>query len=85
MPKAIAPELISTHSSLYETHFYAWVQEQAKLLKLGKLNALDLKNLNLKNLIEEIESLGKQQKQKLISAWLSNWGKRRIRTNQHAR
>jgi len=45
------------------------VQEQAKLLKLGKLNALDLKNL-----IEKIESLGKQQKQKLISAWLSNWG-----------
>lgn len=40
--------------SLYETDFYAWTQEQAKLLKHHQWNQLDLPNL-----IEEIESLGK--------------------------
>lgn len=43
--------------SLYETDFYAWTQEQAKLLRKGQWNELDLPNL-----IEEIESLGKQDK-----------------------
>lgn len=46
--------------SLYETDFYAWVQEQAKLLCDRKWSQLDLLNL-----IEEIESLGKQQRQEL--------------------
>lgn len=47
-------------SQLYETDFYAWTLEQAKLLKQGKLNQLDILNL-----IEEIESLGKREKQEL--------------------
>ena len=47
-------------SQLYETDFYAWTLEQAKLLKQGQLNQLDILNL-----IEEIESLGKQQRQEL--------------------
>jgi hypothetical protein len=47
-------------SQLYETDFYAWTLEQAKLLKQGQLNQLDILNL-----IEEIESLGKGEKQKL--------------------
>lgn len=51
---------MNTQSILYETDFYAWTQEQAELLKLGKLNTLDVANL-----LEEIESLGKQQKQEL--------------------
>ncbi|MFM6070782.1 MAG: DUF29 family protein, partial [Dolichospermum sp.] len=42
-------------SQLYETDFYAWTLEQAKLLKQGELNQLDTLNL-----IEEIESLGKR-------------------------
>lgn len=46
--------------SLYETDFYAWVEEQAKLLRNHKWSQLDLPNL-----IEEIESLGKQQRQEL--------------------
>ncbi|HEY9607423.1 MAG TPA: DUF29 domain-containing protein [Allocoleopsis sp.] len=46
--------------SLYETDFYAWIQEQAKLLKNREWNQLDLPNL-----IEEIESLGKQQRAEL--------------------
>ena len=46
--------------SLYETDFYAWTQEQAQLLKHREWNKLDLPNL-----IEEIESLGKQQRAEL--------------------
>ena len=45
---------------LYKTDFYAWTQEQSELLKLGEWKALDILNL-----VEEIESLGKQQKQEL--------------------
>jgi hypothetical protein len=40
--------------SLYDTDFYAWTQEQAKLLRHQQWSQLDLPNL-----IEEIESLGK--------------------------
>ena len=46
--------------SLYEIDFYAWTQEQAKLLKHQQWSQLDLPNL-----IEEIESLGKQQRAEL--------------------
>jgi hypothetical protein len=46
--------------SLYETDFYAWTQEQASLLRKNQWSQLDLLNL-----IEEIESLGKQQRQEL--------------------
>lgn len=45
-------------SNLYETDFYAWTQEQASLLRQHQWSELDLLNL-----IEEIESLGKQQRQ----------------------
>lgn len=46
--------------SLYETDFYAWVQEQTNLLKNQQWNQIDLPNL-----IEEIESLGKQERAEL--------------------
>jgi hypothetical protein len=46
--------------SLYETDFYAWTQAQAALLRNQQWKQLDLQNL-----IEEIESLGKQQRQEL--------------------
>jgi hypothetical protein len=45
---------------LYETDFYAWAIEQASLLRQHQWSQLDLLNL-----IEEIESLGKQQRQEL--------------------
>jgi len=53
---------LSSHPSKnqYEQDFYAWTQEQSQLLRLGKWQELDLENL-----AEEIESLGKQQKQEL--------------------
>ncbi|MGF1601564.1 MAG: DUF29 domain-containing protein [Thermosynechococcaceae cyanobacterium] len=44
----------------YEIDFYAWTQEQAKLLSGQQWSQIDLPNL-----IEEIESLGKQQRQEL--------------------
>jgi hypothetical protein len=47
-------------SNLYETDFYAWTLEQSKLLQTGDFNRLDIVNL-----VEEIESLGKQQRQEL--------------------
>jgi len=47
-------------TNLYESDFYAWTIEQAELLQLRKLDRLDFDNL-----IEEIESLGKQQRQEL--------------------
>jgi Domain of unknown function DUF29 len=53
IPKPLMP-------SLYETDFYAWTQEQAQLLKLQKWSQLDLPNL-----IEEIESLGKRERAEL--------------------
>ncbi|RFP58111.1 MAG: DUF29 domain-containing protein [Limnothrix sp. CACIAM 69d] len=47
-------------SNLYEADFYAWTLEQSRLLKAG-----DLTHLDVVNLVEEIESLGKQQRQEL--------------------
>jgi hypothetical protein len=48
--------------SLYDQDFYQWTQQQAALLKAGALSQLDIENLT-----EEIESMGKSQKKELIS------------------
>ena len=45
---------------LYETDFYAWTQQQAKLLQTKAWGELDTANL-----IEEIESLGRRERQEL--------------------
>lgn len=52
--------ITSKSSELYETDFHAWTIEQAQFLREGSWN-----NLDVPNLIEEIESLGKQERQKL--------------------
>ncbi|MBB6249968.1 DUF29 domain-containing protein [Nitrospirillum iridis] len=49
-------------SSLYERDFYAWANEQAALLRAGKLAAADVAHI-----AEEIESMGKTEKRELIS------------------
>jgi Domain of unknown function DUF29 len=49
-------------SSLYDKDFYAWTQEQASLLHSRQWSQLDLLNL-----IEEIESLGRQERRELIN------------------
>jgi FMN phosphatase YigB (HAD superfamily) len=47
-------------TTLYEQDFHAWTQQQAELMRSGQLSRLDLENL-----IEELESLGKQERQEL--------------------
>jgi Domain of unknown function DUF29 len=47
-------------TTLYDQDFYAWTQQQVELLKTGQWKQVDIENL-----IEEIESLGKQQRQEL--------------------
>ncbi len=47
-------------STLYETDFYAWANEQAALLRAGKLAAADIEHI-----AEEIESMGKTEKREL--------------------
>ena len=48
--------------NLYESDFYAWANEQAVLLRAGKLYAADIENI-----AEEIESMGKSEKRELIN------------------
>jgi Domain of unknown function DUF29 len=48
--------------SHYETDFYTWTQEQSALLKAGQFSELDLDNL-----VEEIESMGRSEKRALES------------------
>lgn len=46
----------------YEQDFYSWTQEQAALLRAGRLADLDVENL-----IEEIETMGRSEKRELES------------------
>ena len=46
----------------YEHDFYGWTQEQAALLRAGRLNELDIVNL-----IEEVETMGRSEKRELES------------------
>jgi hypothetical protein len=46
----------------YNTDFYAWTREQAERLKTGQWEHLDIENL-----VEEIESLGRQERQELVN------------------
>lgn len=48
--------------SLYETDFYAWTQQQAQLLRAGHWTALDRDNL-----AEEIETMGRQEREQLTN------------------
>ncbi|MEI6427868.1 MAG: DUF29 domain-containing protein [Pseudanabaena sp. ELA607] len=51
---------ITKARSLYEQDILLWVEDTVTKLKAG-----DFQNLDIVNLIEEVESLGKQQKQEL--------------------
>lgn len=46
----------------YHTDYYGWTLEQAELLRTGHLQDIDLENL-----IEEIESMGRSEKRALES------------------
>jgi len=45
------------NAELYDQDFYAWIQEQVRLLKARQFEALDLDNL-----IEEVESLAREER-----------------------
>ncbi|MEM7065035.1 MAG: DUF29 domain-containing protein [Cyanobacteria bacterium P01_B01_bin.77] len=47
-------------AALYESDFYAWTQHQAQLIQQGQWQQVDIANV-----VEEIESLGRQQRQEL--------------------
>jgi hypothetical protein len=49
-------------NTLYERDFYAWANEQAALLRAGKLGDADIGNI-----AEEIESMGRSEKRELES------------------
>ena len=53
---------MTSHPTAYDADFYAWTQEQAALLRDGKWPAVDIGNV-----AEEIESLGKSQQNALES------------------
>jgi len=49
-------------TSLYDRDFYAWANEQAALLRAGRLTEADIENI-----AEEIESMGRREKRELVS------------------
>jgi predicted nucleic acid-binding Zn-ribbon protein len=49
-------------SDLYERDFYAWANEQAALLREGRLSVADIANI-----AEEIESMGRSEKRELVN------------------
>ncbi|HRY14670.1 MAG: DUF29 domain-containing protein [Candidatus Competibacteraceae bacterium] len=48
----------------YETDFYLWTQQQAELLRQGQFNRVDL---DVENIAEEIESMGRREKHSIRS------------------
>ncbi|MFO5468533.1 MAG: DUF29 domain-containing protein, partial [Dolichospermum sp.] len=53
---------VITNDNLYDQDFYLWIETISKQLKAGKFAEIDLANL-----IEEIESMGKSEKRELKS------------------
>ena len=52
----------SANPSAHEHDFYAWTKEQAALLRVGAVDRADIKNI-----AEEIESMGRSERRELIS------------------
>jgi hypothetical protein len=57
-----SPEGKMAASRLYDQDFFAWANEQAALLRAGKLSEADIEHI-----AEEVESLGKTEKRELVS------------------
>jgi len=54
--------MATKNATLYDTDFYAWANEQAALLRAGRLSEADVENI-----AEEIESMGRSEKRELVS------------------
>ena len=67
-------ETRARRNELYETDFYAWTREQARLLRERRFDDLDLDNL-----VDEVESVGSSEKReirnrlKVLLAHLLKW------------
>jgi hypothetical protein len=59
---ARAHSVTEGRQSLYERDFYLWIERQAALLREGRLDELDVANL-----LEEIESIGRRDKKAIKS------------------
>lgn len=55
-------QLTEKPKTLYETDFNLWLEETANLLRQGNLDQLDIDNL-----LEEIEAMGRSEKRAMIS------------------
>jgi hypothetical protein len=53
---------MASNSTLYDTDFHAWANEQAALLRAGKISEADIPNV-----AEEIESMGRSERRELVS------------------
>ena len=53
---------VTTQNNLYEQDFYLWIQATAEHLKEGNFDRIDIPNL-----VEEIESMGRSEKRELKS------------------
>lgn len=58
----MATKIKREHKALYDTDFFRWTEEQAAALRAGRLEDLDLSNL-----AEEIESLGRSDRREIES------------------
>jgi Domain of unknown function DUF29 len=58
----ILTNMPTKNATLYDTDFYAWANQQAALLRAGRLSEADVENI-----AEEIESMGRSEKRELIS------------------
>jgi hypothetical protein len=50
------------NATLYDTDFYAWSAEQVTLLRAGRLSEADVENI-----AEEIESMGRTERNELVT------------------
>ncbi|MCI4624608.1 MAG: DUF29 domain-containing protein [Candidatus Magnetoovum sp. WYHC-5] len=53
---------LNKEQSLYERDFYQWAIHNAELLRQGRLTEIDIENI-----AEEIESMGRSEKKELVS------------------
>ena len=51
-----------SNTRLYEQDFYAWANEQAGLLRAGRMSAADIEHI-----ADEIDSMGKSERRELVS------------------
>ena len=59
-PDVQSPDL--RNEGLYEADFHAWTETQAALIRAGRVGELDLPNI-----LEEIESLGRGERRELVN------------------